>query len=98
MRSGETAPEILLYYNSLVKGSMLQYSKLLSVLNACESSVINKFDINRSTDGDLADSKEKSENFLSIFLPMKKLFMVDEIVTHQLNFFLKTQHTLPLLT
>jgi len=70
VRSGETAPEIVLYYNSLVKGSTLQYSKLLTVLNVWESSVVNKFDINRSTDGDLADSKEKSENFLSILLPM----------------------------
>jgi sodium transport system permease protein len=32
--------------------------------------VVNKFDINRSTNGDLADSKEKSGNFLATLLPM----------------------------
>jgi sodium transport system permease protein len=70
VREGKTVPEIMLYYNSLVKGSAMQYSKLLIILNAWESSFVNKFDINKSINGDLADSKEKSNNLLSVLLPM----------------------------
>jgi len=68
--SGENAPEIQLYYNSLTKGFTEQYGKLMAILSAWESSMAKKFIVNKSGGGDLAENKDKAGYFLSMILPM----------------------------
>ena len=41
------APEISIYYNSLTNGITEQYGKLIMILNEFETSLVNKFDINK---------------------------------------------------
>ena len=70
VNSGKNAPEIRFYYNSLTRGFTEQYGRVVAILNAWESSMVNKFDINRSDEGDLAGMKDRTGNFLSLLLPM----------------------------
>jgi len=69
-RSGKSAPEIRFYYNSLNRGFTEHYGRIIAILNAWESSMANKFDINRFGEGDLAEIKDRTGNFLSMLLPM----------------------------
>jgi len=68
--SGEVAPEIFLYYNSLSDGFMELYSKINTSLIFYEKSVAKKFDVNRSGGGDMAHTGETKRHFLSAILPM----------------------------
>lgn len=69
--SGETAPQVELYYNSLSVESELMYSYYVACLNAIEQSLANKFDINAGTEEyDLSTDSDLSSYILSMMLPM----------------------------
>jgi hypothetical protein len=51
--AGTPAPHVALYYNSASTDSQATYSTMSAILNAFESSMANKFDVN--TDGDIYD-------------------------------------------
>lgn len=70
VRSGEEAPEVLFYYNSLSAGFMELYGKVNSCLNTFERGISKKFDVNESGGGDLADPGESGASFLAKLLPM----------------------------
>ncbi len=52
--SGKPAPQVEIYYNSAEETSRSCYTLLTSVLEAFESSIANKFDVNRGTGYDLS--------------------------------------------
>lgn len=69
--SGETAPQVEIYYNSLSAESELMYSYYVACLNAIEESLANKFDINAGADEyDLSTDSDLSSYILSMMLPM----------------------------
>lgn len=70
-QSGEKAPNVELYYNSTETDSSSAYSMMASVLDAIESSMANKFDINAG-DGsyDLASDEDMTAMMFSMMLPM----------------------------
>lgn len=70
-QSGEKAPNVELYYNSTETDSSSAYNMMGSVLDAIESSMANKFDINAG-DGsyDLASDEDMTAMMFSMMLPM----------------------------
>ncbi|HWR18687.1 MAG TPA: ABC transporter permease, partial [Clostridia bacterium] len=69
--SNTTAPEVTLYYNATRTESSTSYDMMNSLLNAYESSLSNKFDINVSDENyNLATEKDASGFMLSSMLPM----------------------------
>ena len=70
VHTGNPAPEIFIFFNSLARGFPEQYGKLIAVLDAWETSMVNKFDINRTNGGDLVEDEDKAGYFLSILLPV----------------------------
>ena len=69
---GLPAPEVKIYYNSASTDSSTAYSLLLSVLNAFESSMANRFDVNVSTDEvfDVATEEDLTGMIFSMLMPM----------------------------
>lgn len=75
--SKEAAPEIGIYYNSSETTSYEAYNKMVQFLDAYESSITNRFDINASeTEFDLATKEDSSANFVSSMLPMLLLIFL----------------------
>ena len=74
--SGENAPEIRLYYNSLVEGFIQNFAAVNAILNAYERSIARSFDINSSGGGDMADANETGRNFFASILPMFLLVFI----------------------
>ncbi len=69
--SGEAAPQVTLYYNSTRTESGVAYEMLYSALDAYESSLANKFDINAGSGVfDLATDKDAAGFMFSSMLPM----------------------------
>ncbi len=70
--SGEPAPEVRIYYNSADADSSAAYSTILSVLNAFESSMTNRFDVNISPDVafDVATEEDLTGMLFSMLMPM----------------------------
>lgn len=69
--SNTNAPEVTLYYNATRTESSTAYDMMNSLLNAYESSLSNKFDINVSDENyNLATEKDASGFMLSSMLPM----------------------------
>lgn len=69
--SGEEAPRAELYYNSTRTESSTVFSTVAAMLDAYESSLANKFDVNPGEDGfDLATDKDASGFMFSSMLPM----------------------------
>ena len=69
--SGKKAPEIKVYYNSTASESSKFHAIVTEVLNAYESSMANKFDINVSEDDyDRASEKDVTGQVFSMMLPM----------------------------
>ena len=65
------APNIEVYYNSTVPNSSSAYSLITYLLDGYESSLANKFDINRSIqDADLVTAEDRSANIISSLMPM----------------------------
>ncbi|MCE5236342.1 MAG: ABC transporter permease subunit [Clostridiaceae bacterium] len=68
--SGTAAPEVALYFNGTRTESSSAYSLLSGALDAYESSLANKFDVNKGEGFDLASEKDSSGFMLSSLLPM----------------------------
>ena len=65
------APNIELYYNSVEPNSQNAYMMMTSLLDSYESSLANKFDINRDVgDFDQAASEDISASIISSMMPM----------------------------
>jgi len=74
--SGETAPEIRLYYNSFAEGFLHGFSVINTILSAYERSIARRFDVNLSGGGDMAAPGERGRNFLASILPMFLLVLI----------------------
>jgi len=74
--SGEKAPEIFLYYNSLSDGFLDSFTRINAILSAYEKSISKKFDINLSGGGDLAQSGDSGNHILAAILPMFLLVFI----------------------
>ena len=70
--SGQPAPEVQIYYNSADMDSSTAYSTVLSILNAFESSMANRFDVNISPDVtfDVATEEDLTGMLFSMLMPM----------------------------
>ena len=72
--SQHPAPDIEVYFNSTEVNSQMAFGTLLALLDAYETSLANKFDVNREVDAaghaDLASEKDTSAGFLSSLMPM----------------------------
>lgn len=72
------APHVEIYYNSTVTESSSTYSALISVFNAYEGTMANKFDINTDPDGvyDMASEEDVAAMFYSMLMPMLLLMFL----------------------
>ena len=69
--SSGPAPNIEMYYNSTVPNSSDIYSRVYKILEFYESSLANKFDINRNIeDADCATAEDVSASVISSLMPM----------------------------
>ena len=75
--SGTPAPNVEIYQNSSDNNSYTTYSFLLSVLDAYESSLANKFDINAGNDVyDLASNEDTTAKIFSMMMPMLMMMLL----------------------
>ena len=71
VQTGAPAPNIEIYYNSTVPNSSSAYGLMVSILDAYEASLSNKFDINRGiSDSDLVTAEDMSASIISMLMPM----------------------------
>ena len=68
--SGEVAPNIKIYYNSISTSANAVFSGLIEIFDKYESSMSNKFDINRDVDYDLASDEDVTGMLFSQIMPM----------------------------
>ena len=75
----QMAPNVQLLYNSASESSQQAYMMVSSALDAYESTICNRFDINSTVDGsavyDLASNEDVVGNFFSELIPMLLLLM-----------------------
>lgn len=64
------APNIELYYNSTDADSSQAHAMFAALLNGYESSLVNKFDVNRGVDADLASERDTAGQIFSSMLPL----------------------------
>ena len=65
------APNVEMHFNSTEPNSQDAYGRVNSALDAYESSLANKFDVNRGiADADLATPEDVSAGFISMLMPM----------------------------
>ena len=78
--SGKTqdfAPEVQIYYNSAETESQTAYTMVTALLDEYESSLANKFDINRSgQDFDMATEKDMTGMIFSMLVPMLLMMFI----------------------
>jgi len=76
--SGEKAPGIEVYYNSASTESQAAYSMFIEMMDAYESAMANKFDINPEEDikYDLASDEDTAVSVFSSMLPMLLLMFI----------------------
>lgn len=71
VHSGETAPNVEIYYNSTESESVKLRGLLVDILNDYESSMANRFDVNAGDEGyDLATEKDMTGQIFAMILPM----------------------------
>ena len=71
VKSGETAPNVEIYYNSTETESSQIYSVMVALLDSYEASMTNKFDVNAGEgDYDLATEKDVTGQLFSMLLPL----------------------------
>lgn len=75
---GTPAPNVEIYYNSANTDSQSSYAYISAVLDAYESALANKFDINNSPDKsyDLATDKDISGMMFSMLMPMLLIMLL----------------------
>ena len=64
------APNIELYYNSTDADSSQAHTMFTALLDGYESSLVNKFDVNRGVDADLASERDTAGQIFSSMLPL----------------------------
>lgn len=64
------APNIELYYNSTDADSSQAHAMFAALLDGYESSLVNKFDVNRGVDADLASERDTAGQIFSSLLPL----------------------------
>ncbi|MBQ9151388.1 MAG: ABC transporter permease [Clostridia bacterium] len=76
--SGQPAPEVQIYYNSASTESQAAYSSVLGLLNAFESSMANRFDVNRSPDVafDVATEEDLTGMIFSMLMPLLLIMLM----------------------
>ena len=75
--SGESAPNIQIYYNSSDTESQVAYTSVIEVLDQYEVALTNKFDINQGGERyDLATEKDTAGTIFSSMLPMLLLIFL----------------------
>ena len=76
--SGQLAPGVMIYYNSSDAESAAAYSTLLALLNALESSMANRFDVNVSPDTvfDVATEEDVTGMLFSMLMPLLLVIMM----------------------
>lgn len=75
--SGQSAPNVQMYYNSAETNSYSAYYAAAAILNTIESTLSNKFDINSGEAVyDLATQDDVSTQIISMILPMLLLVML----------------------
>lgn len=71
VKSGETAPNVEIYYNSTESESSKMFNVLFSVLDSYESAMANKFDVNAGDgDFDMATEKDVTGQIFAMMLPL----------------------------
>ena len=79
LKDSKLAPNVQLLYNSASEPSQQAYSMVSAALDAYESTICNRFDINNTVDGsavyDLASNEDVVGNFFSELIPMLLLLM-----------------------
>ena len=75
---GLPAPEVKIYYNSSDADSSTAYSTLLALLNALESSMANRFDVNVSSDVafDVATEEDLTGMIFSMLMPLLLIMLM----------------------
>ena len=75
---GQPAPEVKIYYNSSDADSAAAYSTLLALLNALESSMANRFDVNVSPDVafDVATEEDLTGMLFSMLMPLLLIMLM----------------------
>lgn len=70
--SGQPAPEVQIFYDSTSADSSTAYTLVTGVLDAFESSMANRFDVNRSTEiaYDLASEEDMTGMLFSMLMPL----------------------------
>lgn len=68
--SGDPAPAVEIYYNSVSGSSESAYQTLYALLDGYEAGLINKFDVNRGDGYDLASEQDLTGMMFSSLLPM----------------------------
>ena len=68
--SGDPAPAVEIYYNSVSGSSESAYQTLYALLDGFEAGLINKFDVNRGEGYDLASEQDLTGMMFSSLLPM----------------------------
>ena len=78
VKSGEVAPEVKIYYNSSKEESSTLFAYYISCLNTYESTINNKFDINRDTNTkfDLATKEDTSIQIITMLMPFLLVLML----------------------
>lgn len=68
---GAPAPNIEIYFNSVDPTSMGIYSRIVTLLDMYEASLINKFDINRDVlQADLSTTEDRTATMVASLMPM----------------------------
>ena len=69
--SGAPAPNVEVYYNSASTSSSMAYQSVLALLDAYESQLVNKFDVNAGEESrDLATAEDTAGSFFAMMMPM----------------------------
>lgn len=69
--SGVPAPNVALYYNSASTNSSYTYQAMTAILDAYESQMVNKFDVNAGGEGyDLATMEDSLGTLFAMLMPM----------------------------
>lgn len=69
--SGAPAPNVALYYNSASTNSSYTYQTITAILDAYESQMVNKFDVNVGGEGyDLATMEDSMGSLFAMLMPM----------------------------
>jgi sodium transport system permease protein len=70
-RSGGAAPQVELYYNEVSTTSQAAYSRFFFLLDEHESSIANKFDVNRGEGPyNLASERDSTGRYLAMIVPL----------------------------